>query len=332
MKKNIFSSILAIIILSVAIQSCSNNRNTSANTWANDDIDAQIKSQVAPLNDKLFKAIMASDVNTVKTMISPQLLKDAGSKIDTLITSTGKSFTAKAYDVLNVYYTKHHVKKDPDTLAIHRESDNDYMVAYRAMNEEMFTTVMVSKNLPVNCLILVVYGKYDNEWKINILQIGEYSIDGKNSQDYFKLAQKYYDGGDLLDAANMLVLTSQLANPAGDFFKYQNEDSLKNFYLKVMDDANKIYNFPYPVKDINTVPQIFSISPEFVADQGQQGVYPLIKYRSIIKLTDVSALKAENQALQKIIGKVFPGVLQNNKFILYKAYNSTEDGKMPAAN
>ncbi|MFD2146782.1 hypothetical protein [Mucilaginibacter antarcticus] len=320
-----------VIIIGIAIQGCGNG-NKAANTWTNDDIDAEIKKQVSPLNDKLFNAIMASDVNTVRSMLSPTLLQKAGGKIDTLVNSTGKSFNAKAFDVKDEYYTKHHVKKDPDTLLTQKGSDDDYMVTYRAMNEEMYTSVLVSQNLPINCLILVVYGKYGNDWKINILQIGEYTIDGKNSQAFYKLAQKYYDGGDLLDAANMLVLTSQLANPAGDFFKYRNEDTLKNFYAKVMEDANKIYNFPYPIRDIKTIPQIFSITPEFVADKGQQGVYPMIKYRSTIKLTDAEALKAENRALQAIIGKVFPGILQNNPFILYKAYNSTPDGKVPGDN
>ncbi len=332
MKKNFLFSILAVIVFAVVIQSCGSGNDSTINTWANDKIDTEIKKQVGQLNDKLFKAIMASDVNTVRAMLSDQLLEKGAEKIDTLVNSAGKSFSAKAYDVMDEYYTKHHIKKDPDTLAIQNGTDNDYLVAYKAMNEEMYVSVLVSKNLPVNCLVLVVYGKYGNEWKVNILQIGEFTIDGKNSQAFYKLARKYYDQGDLLDAANMMVLTSQLATPAGDFFKYQNEDTLKNFYFKVTEDANKIYSFPYPVKDIKTIPQIFSITPQFVADQGQQGIYPMIKYRSAIKLTDVDAIKTENKALQDIIGKVFPGIIQNNKFILYKAYNSTPDGKVPGDN
>jgi hypothetical protein len=323
----LFVSLLGAFAL--GFQSCNNK---PADTLANDEIKADIKTEIGRLNDKLFKAIMANDTTVVRSLLSPELIKRGGNKIDTLVASTSKTFNAKAFDVLDQYYTRHHVRREPDTLSLSKGSDSDYQVIYKAMNEEMYTSVLLSKNLPINCLLLVVYGKYNEGWKINILQIGEFTIDGKNSQDYYKLAKKYYDSGELLDASNMMVLTSQLASPAGEFFKYRNEDTLKNFFFKVMDDANKIYKFPFVVREVKSIPQIFSISPEFINEKGLRGVYPLIKYRTAIDLDNSKAVQIENDSLRAKIGILFPGVLQNNKYILYQAYNSTTDGKIIGRN
>ncbi len=124
----------------------------------------------------------------------------------------------------------------------------------------------------------------------------------------------------------MLVITSQLGNPVGDFFHYRNEDAMRIFFSTVLDDANNKFKFPVTVTQLKTMPQIFSVSPQYTGDAANQGIVPLIKYKTNIKLTDTVALKAENKDLQSVIGVVFKGIDQNNKLILYQAYNLA-DGK-----
>jgi hypothetical protein len=324
MKRNILFSLISIFFLAITVQSCGSK---SGEVRINDEINVDTKKQVAELNNKLFKSIMASDTNAVRALLSPELIKKAGGKIDKLIKSTSVTFNAKEFEVKDEYYTKHPVKDAPDTLFSKKGNDNDYLVTYKAMNEEMYTSVLVSKGLFVNCLVLAVYGKYNNEWKVNVLQIGEYSINGKTAQDYYKEATKLNERGELVDASNMMVLTSQLANPAGDFFKYRNEDALRAFYDKLMASANEIYKFPVTIKDVKTAPQIFSVSPQLLTDEGQTGVFPLIRYVSKIDLVNTTALKAENDSIQKAIGALFLGIEKNNRYIFYQAVNATAGGQ-----
>jgi hypothetical protein len=327
MKRNILFSIVAFFLFAVALQSCSSK---SSDVKVNDEINADTKKQISELNDKLFKSIMADDINAVKALLSPELIKKAGGKIDTLVKSTAVTFKAKEFDLLDEFYSKHKIKEAADTLLTRKGNDNDYLVTYKAMNEEMYASVLVSKGLFVNCLILAVYGKYNNEWKVNVLQIGEYSIDGKTAQDYYKEATKLNERGELVDASNMMVLASQLANPAGDFFKYRNETAMRAFYDKLMASANDIYKFPVVVKDVKTAPQIFSVSPQLLSDEGQSGVFPIIRYVSKIDLNNTAALKAENDALQKAIGALFLGIDKNNEYIFYQAVNATAGGQTSA--
>jgi hypothetical protein len=53
-----------------------------------------------------------------------------------------------------------------------------------------------------------------------------------------------------------------------------------------------------------------------------------VSYLTTIKLTDVTALKAENREIQQNIADLFYGLKENNPDITYRAYNKVyEDGK-----
>jgi hypothetical protein len=322
MKKQI-PLILFTFLAITFFQSC---KEPATGFWMNDKINSDVKKQIAELNNKLFKGIMNKDINAVKSLLSPELLKRSGTKLDTLVNNTGQIYNAKEYELLDEFYTKHHIGNFIDSLKTNKGDSTDYVITYRAMNEEMCTSVIVTKNLPVNCLILAVYGKYGSNWKLNVLQIGEYSIFNKIAPDYYKTAKELYRNGSVLDAANLLVITSQLGSPVGDFFHYRNEDAMRMLFSTVLDDANNKFKFPVTISQLKTMPQIFSVSPQYTGDAANQGIVPLIKYKTNIKLTDTVALKAENKDLQSVIGVVFKGVDQNNKAIFYQAYNLA-DGK-----
>jgi cell division protein FtsB len=326
MKRNVLSVLLVFCII-ITLVSCHSGDN---GIWKNTEIDSGLRSQIAALNKKLFTSIMAKDINGVKALLSDKLVQKSGTKLDTLVYTSAQSFNAKDYDVLDEYYTKHHVKADPDTLSPKKTGDDNYMVSYKAMNAEMYTSLLVTKGLPVNCLILAVYGKYGNDWKINVLQIGEYSIENKIAPDYYKIAQQQYANGSLVDASNTMIITSQLASPAGEFFKYTKEDTMKIFYSSIINKANNLFQFPVVMSWVDTKPKIFSVSPQYIEEASHRGIFPLIKYKTSIKLTDTTALRAENDAIQKHIGDLFKGIDQNKKYILYQAFNEMEGGKVPA--
>jgi len=326
MKRNILY-LLFVTCFIVSMQSCHSDKT---GTWANGDINSDVKKQIAGLNQKLFTGIMTKNVGAVKAMLSAQLVTRAKGNLDSIINRSAKKYNAKDYEVLDEYYKVNTTANIPDTITSNKGNDADYILSYKAVNEQTYISLLVTKNLPVNCLITVIYGKYGDSWKINILQIGDYSILNKTPQEYYKIALGLYNEGDLLDATNNIILVSQLVNPGGDRFTYKNNSEMKIFYSKVIDEANARYQFPFIIGQVKTKPQIFSISPEIIEEEGHKGVFPLISYKSAIKLTDSVALKAENQEIQKSIGRLFKGIDQNNSNIFYQAYNNIPNGKSPA--
>jgi len=326
MKRNILYALFVICFI-VSVQSCHSNKT---GTWVNDNIDSDVKKQIANLNKKLFTGIMTQNADAVKALLSDQLIKKTKSNIDTILNRTANKYAAKDYEIVDEYYKINATKNIPDTLISNKGNDADYTISYKAVNEQTYVSLLVTKNLPVNALILAIYGKYGDSWKINILQIGDYNIFNKTPQQYYKTALSLYNSGDLLDATNNMILVSQLVNPGGGRLVYKNDSEMKIFYSKVIDEANARYQFPVTISQVKSNPQIFSISPEIMEEAGHQGISPLISYKSAIKLTDTAALKAENQEVQKAIGTLFKGIDQNNNNVFYQAYDRIPNGKSPA--
>jgi hypothetical protein len=53
----------------------------------------------------------------------------------------------------------------------------------------------------------------------------------------------------------------------------------------------------------------------------------MIYYLSTINFKDTTALRRENNALQKVIGQVMPGINQDKKYIQYTAFNHMPNAK-----
>lgn len=124
-----------------------------------------------------------------------------------------------------------------------------------------------------------------------------------------------------------MATASDLAHPALKFLTYKNDDEMKSFYEKVIQEANTTYHFPMTLTQIKTSPQIFAVNPQLITEPGHEGVFPIVKYLSTIQLTDTIALGIENNALQKQISTVFKNIYNENECIIYQAFNQLPDGK-----
>lgn len=307
-----------LIILSIFFSSC--HFGTSG-TWINGNIAPEVKKEIEPLNRALYESIQKKDTTSLKQLISPELMARSGKLIDSITNIVGPTLSGSSYEVIDEYYTKNTATKVPNTLISSIAQNDGYIINYIALNEEMYVSVLKSTKLTNNVLLITVYGKYGNDWKINIIQIGQYQLAGKTAPDYYRSALNLYHSGDMVDAADMIITASQIATPGGPYFKYKNEAEMKDLYSKVVKEANTIYKFPITVTQITTKPLIFGVNPQFIGDKGREGVYPVINYKSNIVLSDTAALRAENNSLQKNIASIFTGIEKNNNHILYQAFN-----------
>ncbi|MDB5145022.1 MAG: hypothetical protein JWQ66_3735 [Mucilaginibacter sp.] len=260
-------------------------------------------------------------------MMSSILLENSGNKIDSIANIMGPALTGAGYEIIDEYYTKNTTTKVPNTVMGLNGNNKDYLLTYLALNEEMYVSVLKTTKSISNTLLIAIYGKYGNDWKLNIMQFGQYNVLNKTAPDYYTNALKLYKAGDVLDAADMMLIASQIANPGGLYFKYKNEEEMKTFYSKVVKEANTVYKFPITVAEIKTKPIILGVNPQVITETGREGIYPAINYKSEITLTDTAALRVENDALQKAIGGIFKMIDKNNNHILYQAFNQLPDGK-----
>jgi len=296
-------------------------------TFQDDKIDADIKAEIAPLNKQIFNSLMTRNVGGIKKLMSPQMLDSAGTTIDTIVNTVANTYKGKEYKILDEFYTKNAIPGKRITLISNKGNINNYTIEYGVLNRETYVSLMVSQNLPINFAVLTVFGKYDDKWKLNILSVNDYSILDKTAPEYYATALQQFRKGDTIDAALNIITASAVGHPGGKHLKYQDDDDMQTFYTSTIAEANAAYHFPIPLKQIKTGPELYAIVPKLITDKKQQGIYPVIKYMSKIKITDTVALKQENNAVQKAVGSMFKGITEDKNYILYDAFNELPNGK-----
>ncbi|TDO99120.1 hypothetical protein [Flavobacterium sp. 245] len=311
---------LLIILIAVAFQSCNFGTN---GTQKNESIESSKVQEIKLLNDKLFKAIMNNDIPGVKALMSDKLLSVVNSDVDKLVGKISNDYKTDSYKIVDQYYVLNTAVDIPNTLISGVSGDNDYVINYKALNKEMYTVLLMPNTEYNHVLITVIYGKYGNEWKINILQFGQYTLLKKTAPDYYNMAQESYKKGYLIDAVNYISLAKECLKPASEFFKYQKEQEINDFSDKVFNEAGSKFTLPLTLENIESKPKVFRIFPQMTKD----GFMPEICYVSNIKLSDTVALKVENDKVKIETAKLFNGIDKGKTKIFYGAYNEIPDGK-----
>lgn len=312
--------ILLLILAVLALQSC--NINTSG-TWKNGRIDNEKRTQIRALNEKLFKAIMSKDMVTTRSLMSDVLLKKDGNKLDSLLLQVSNVIKTQTFTVLEEYNVSNSSKGVENSVTSAMTGDQEFKITYQALNKDMYTSLLLLHEPERDLIMTVIYGKYGKEWKVNILQFGQYRLFGKTAPEYYRLARANLDKGLLIDAACYIDIASQCSNPGNGLIQYTKNAEMTSFYDKVMKQAGTRWTFPMILENIPTKPEIYRIYPRIMSD----GFFPNIVYRSVIDLKDTVALKAENEKVKQEVNTIFEGINKDKKYVLYQAINGIPDGK-----
>lgn len=289
------------ILIVLASQSCNLG---SSGTWKNKNIDQDKREQIEIINGKLIKAIVNNDVAGVRELLSEKLLENGNSDLEQLINQMSTHLKSDAYTVLDEYNVHNSTTGVINTLPSGVSSDNDYVISYKALNKEMYVSLLLPDGLTNELLITAIYGKYDNQWKLNILQFGQYSLFKNTAPDYYRLAKESYAKSYLVDAVNYIGLSKQCLSPANNVFRYQKEKEINEFYDKIMTEVAGKLPLPLTLENVDTKPKVFRVFPEI----SHEGFFPMVYYLSSIDHNDTTALKIENEKVQKEIGQIFTGI------------------------
>jgi hypothetical protein len=204
-------------------------------------------------------------------------------------------------------------------------AENDYKLKYTTATADSYVSLLLPETTVTQLMVTCIYGKYGKEWKLETFRVGEYAILGNTAPELFKQAKAEYEKGNLFDAVNYLGLARETATPAEYYFLYVDLEEMKAFAKKLAQEAREKYPMPMPVTLPKSTPQLFNVSAQAL----DEGIFPLVSYKTAIDLKDTVALKAENDELKKVIGTVLPGVAKGKKYVFFKAYNEIPKGKKP---
>jgi hypothetical protein len=308
-----------ILALSMLFQSC---KVGTSGSWIDENIPTELKNEINKLDKAVVKAVTDKNSDHLKANLSKVLIEKSGKDIDNLIEQIANVISNPNYQVLNQFYVKNTTTGVGNTVISGVGETNDYVIHYQALNKEMFISILIPQDSLDELIITNIYGKYPDGWKLNILQFGQYKINGRTAPELYLKAKSEYEKGYLIDAGNDMFLNSIVAKPANNFWQYQNEKEMKKFYETVMSEIKTKYVFPFTINEIKSAPKIVNIFPQGTRD----GYFPMIEYLTNIDLHDTTKTKAENNLIHQSIGNIFEGIDKDKKFIFYKAFNEIPNG------
>jgi hypothetical protein len=310
--------LLAFLLIIFTLPSC---EPTQPGSWKNDQISNIDREKFHKLNDELFARLKINDEKKLEDIMSKEFIDNASK--NRLIELVSNRVKAADYTVLDEYYTVNQYM-DGDTVKTSHTNINSYSVIYQGITHQMYLAFFVPKNKTIanQDMITAVYCKYDYGWKLNILDVRPYLINGKTAPELYQQAKQSYGKNHLIDAFNTASSAIVCARPS-KLWKYDKETDFSYFYNIVMEEVKNHYTFPIIIKDVPTHPRIFRIFNQTTPN----GDFPMIYYLSSIKLKDSTAIKQENENIKKVIDQTLPGIDQNKKYVLYSAFNERPDGK-----
>jgi hypothetical protein len=297
--------------------------------FKNENVPPDLKNTIVQADKKIIDAIRNDRIEALKAISNKELISVVGeSKFDSLL--HGMKFLLWNYDLeyKDQFYVENTAGISPITIFSGFSGDNDYTINYLTTDKKVFVSLIIPKEMVNKFLITLIYGLYGDDWKLNYIQFGQFSVFNKTAIDFYQKARDEFDKGFLIDAGCDLFYGQQCLKPAAQLMQYVKEKEFVELQKKVNSTINSTYTFPIILEQITTQPEILNILPK----HDKKEWFPLIKYFSRIPIKDTINLKIENQQIQRNIGMIFKGIDKNKKFIYYNVVNEMPDGSNKEIN
>jgi hypothetical protein len=167
-------------------------------------------------------------------------------------------------------------------------------------------------------LIWLSFSEYEDGWKLNWLDAGDWGIEGMNGRAIMQKASGYVKSRQYLSAHVYVTIASRIIKPARRL-QYPDENELLAIQEEITDSVNA--NLELPLRIMNRF-VVFGID-KIVAIQG---VSPLIHYVTNTPLESTPLRKEADIILSQIV-KLYPDVKKNFGYVVFKAYNEIPSGQ-----
>lgn len=309
--------LLSCLLLTATIQSCVKQ----SGAWRNDQIPGGKRDDFHKLNTQLFNDLRSDNKNDVGFLESKEMLAVPSSLRQ--MEWVGNRIKVADYDIYDEYYivNKH---RTYDTVGNASARINAYKIIYNGIEREMYIALFTPKNksLANQDMITVMYAKYNYGWKISSVSVNPYRINGKTAPELYAIGKEKFDKHYFADARLTLELALQ-CNAPNDYWHYDHLDDISNLYEKAANETLNKYKFPIVMDDVPGEPKVFRMSNQ----KSNDGWFPAIYYVTKINIADTTAVKNQNMQVRKVIGKLFPGINEDKKYMYYSACS-----KLPLGN
>jgi len=306
-------NIALVAALFFILQSCV----TVPGTWKDDQIPSGKRSDFHDLNTQVLKHLKNNDPNALKMYFSKEMNENNTAKKIDIISNRLNDYK---YDLQDEYYVVNRYK-DTDTVVSKEPALTRYKLVYPCEAREMYFAFFIPKKSDNQYMISLIYAKLSYGWKIVKLTVEPYTINGKTAPELYALAQKQAAKNEAQAALYNVSLAVSCFKP-NLYWQYPDELDAEQLYTRVHQEVKFEYNYPMVLRQIATGPMILKVYNA----SDDNGTSPVIYYMTHFDLKDTTDIKKENMQIRGVVSKIMPGLAENNKKILYSAFNKQPNG------
>jgi len=306
--------------IAVILSGCTKNK---PGIYRDDKIPSGTASQLHSFDDELLDALKKNVPESLEMLMSQEYIDDRAERMKVCEEISIRMKTGD-YSLMREYYINSRVAVGKDSIKERNLGAGNYDLTFVRGAKETYIAFFTPKTAPQKWLITAYIYKFDYGWKVNNLEIKPYAENGKTAPELMQQAKELTKKSYWVDASNTASYAVKCIRPSG-CWKYFNEKEIINYNGTALMAVSSHCKLPIVINQIPTKPHIWRITIE----RTPEGAFPNINYVSSIKLYNTDALKKENDAVQKIIGKLIPGVDKDKKYIYYTVNNYNAQGTIP---
>lgn len=305
---------LAFLLTLFFLTNCGGTR---PGTYHNDAINQETSLQVTALHDQVIKALQQNKTHVVEGVLSEELKADHDA-IHAFVERSSELLVNSKSKITDAYHVVNRGSDAAVSIISEDSSSADaFQIRYQAQTPESYVIVSTPNVQGDAYRIFMVFGKYEESWQLDILNMGRYTVAGKTAIDFYETAKEEEAKGHLTNAINAMVIATSIASPADPYWQYRAHDEMMAYNDALMQKALAAYPMPMSIESIATKPEIFKVMPQRVEDK----ICTMVKYRSSININDTVALAAENALLHDLMPATFKGIDSEVPYIFYRVYN-----------
>jgi hypothetical protein len=289
-----------------------------------DEIDPVLRSQMQMNSLMVLNALRDEEYDVVLSFFGRKpgfeeiksALPAARDKMGSLIESaTFKNFHDHYVTGLagtetgNIVPSAHALSDEPGSYFVYQNTDT----------KNAYVSLFTSEANQTEALYTIVWGEYEDGWKMHNFDVASFGWSGKRGPDWFEEAKKVREKSGDVAAYLTMKAVSGLFRPSRVFEWKDLEGQVNDYYGEMYKSVASKLSEPMVVQELDSKPTIYGLDATTVNDLPGQ-IIPTFQYVSKYPNSQADLVMEEANQMAPLMEKYFEGVNDLGVNLLFVAY------------
>jgi hypothetical protein len=289
-----------------------------------DEIDPSLRSQMRMNGLMVLNALRDEDYEVLSSFFARKPgIEEIESALPPAREKMGRLIESARFESFHDHYATGLVGTETGNIAMsaHALSDapGSYFVHQDADSENVYISLFTSEASQTEVLYTIVWGEYEDGWKIHNFDVASFGWSGKRGPAWFEEVKRVREASGDIAAYLTMKAVSGLFRPSRVFEWKDLEGPVNELYAELYAAVVLKLGAPMVVEEVDSKPTIYGLDATTVNDLPGQ-VIPTIHYVSKYPDSDADLVTEEANQMALHIERYFEGVKDLGDNLLFVAY------------